>query len=71
MNSEIPEVVCDASYELVIKGEHWCKTIIKGVKDWGKTQISASAVFGKNTLLKRNKPFKVKKFTFSDLLARS
>ena len=60
MNSEIPEVVCDASYELVIKGEHWCKTIIKGVNDWGKTQISASAVLEKYNAYKRNKPPKIK-----------
>ena len=53
-----------------IKAEHLCKTIIKGVQDWEKTEISTSAVFEeKNTSFKRNKAFTIKKNTFSDLLA--
>ena len=51
-----------------VKGEHWCKTIIKGVQDWGETEMSASAVFGKNTSLKRNKAFKIKNLHFLTFL---
>ena len=47
-----------------LKGEHWCKTIIKGAQDWDKTKTSASAVFEKNVLCKRNKPPKMKKLHF-------
>ena len=46
------------------KGEHWCKTLIKGMQDWGKTKTSASAVFEKNVLYKRNKPPKIKNLHF-------
>ena len=28
---------CANMNEGMLKGEHWCKTKIKGVKDWGKT----------------------------------
>ena len=48
----------------MVKGEHWCKTIIKGAQDWDKTKTSASAVFEKNVLCKRNKPPKMKKLHF-------
>ena len=55
-----------------VKGEHWCKTKIKGAQDRDKTKTSASAVFEKNVLCKRNKPPKMKNLHFlaSLLVAR-
>ena len=35
----VPNVVYPQTHPYInkIKGEHWCKTMIKGVQDWGKT----------------------------------
>jgi len=48
----------------MFKGEHWCKTKIKGGKDWGKTKRSSLAVLEKYNSYKRNKPPKIKNLHF-------
>ena len=46
------------------KGEHWWRTIIGGVKIWGKINRFALNFFSNFTLYKRYQPLKFKIFNF-------
>ena len=47
-----------------IKGEHWWRTIIGGVKIWGKINRFALQFFSNFALYKRYQPLKIKIFNF-------
>ena len=53
-----------SSAELFLKGEHWCRTIIGGVNNWGEINWFVLHFFPNFALFKRYQPSKFKIFNF-------